>query len=138
MAGNNDRRMVSRTSGGFFAGFANQAKLIGRLMMDKRVNPFLKLLPLGTLVYLIFPDIPGPIDDALVIWLGTYLFVELCPSDVVQAHRSEIEGVLPPQGAGSAPAIRRGENGYVEGEFFDVNRPDAARTEDPSSKNSSR
>jgi hypothetical protein len=33
------------------------------------------------------PDIaPGPIDDAAIIWLATYLFVELCPPDVVQEH----------------------------------------------------
>ena len=38
-------------------------------------------------MYLVLPDIvPGPIDDAAVIWLATYLFVELCPPDVVQEH----------------------------------------------------
>jgi hypothetical protein len=47
----------------------------------------LKLLPIGSLVYLVMPDIaPGPIDDAAVIWLATYLFVELCPPDIVQEH----------------------------------------------------
>ena len=47
----------------------------------------LKLLPIGSMVYLVLPDIaPGPIDDAAVIWMATYLFVELCPPNVVQEH----------------------------------------------------
>jgi uncharacterized membrane protein YkvA (DUF1232 family) len=62
-------------------------KLILRLLADNRVNPMLKLLPIGSIVYLVVPDlVPGPIDDAAVIWLATYLFVELCPPEVVQEH----------------------------------------------------
>jgi uncharacterized membrane protein YkvA (DUF1232 family) len=54
----------------------------------------LKLLPIGSLVYLVVPvDIlpVNPVDDALVIWLATYLFVELCPPDVVQEHLEELK-----------------------------------------------
>ena len=51
------------------------------------MNPVLKMLPIGSLAYLVIPDIAiGPIDDAAVIWLATYLFVELCPPAVVQEH----------------------------------------------------
>jgi hypothetical protein len=47
----------------------------------------LKLLPIGSLIYLIVPlDVPGSIDDALVIWLASYFFIELCPPEVVQEH----------------------------------------------------
>jgi len=62
-------------------------RLIARLMMDRRVNPLLKLLPIGALLYLVIPDaILGPVDDALIIWLGFHFFVELCPQEIVDEH----------------------------------------------------
>jgi hypothetical protein len=87
MSEGSDRKITPSRGGGIFQGLATQIKLIVRLMGDKRVNPLLKLLPLGSLVYLVVPDlVPGPLDDAAILWLGTYLFVELCPPDVVQEH----------------------------------------------------
>jgi len=82
---------------GVFRDVANQIKLILRLMADPRVNLFFKLLPIGSLIYLIFPDFfpLNPIDDALVIGLGTYMFVELCPPDVVQEHKDALRLVVP-------------------------------------------
>lgn len=81
--------------GGFFRNLTVQIKLILRLMGDRRVNPLLKLLPIGALIYLIVPDIAfGPIDDALVIWLGTALFVELCPPEIVKEHRDTLTSVI--------------------------------------------
>jgi hypothetical protein len=86
---------VSPYSGGMFQGLANRIKLIMRLMGDSRVSPLLKLIPVASLVYLVFPDIaPGPIDDAAVIWISTYLFVELCPPAVVKEHQEAIEGTV--------------------------------------------
>ncbi len=82
-----NRKIVLPESSGFFQGLSLRIKLILRLLADGRVSPLLKLLPIGSLVYLVVPDIaPGPIDDAAVIWLATYLFVELCPPGVVQEH----------------------------------------------------
>ena len=87
MAEKTNRKLSFPHNRGFFKDLTLRIKLIFRLMGDGRVNPFLKLLPIGSLVYLIVPDIvPGPVDDAAVIWLATYLFVELCPPDVVQEH----------------------------------------------------
>ena len=52
----------------FFTTIADEIRLVLRLMADRRVNPLLKLLPIGTLLYFFIPDlIIGPIDDALVI-----------------------------------------------------------------------
>lgn len=75
-----------------------QVKLILRLMADRRVNPFLKILPLAALAYLLWPFDPVPIyipvigavDDAAVIWLGVSLFIELCPTEVVQEHLQKL------------------------------------------------
>lgn len=75
-------------------------KLILRLMADRRVNPFLKLLPLASLVYLIWPadaiplPIIGVVDDAAVLWLGAYLFIEFCPTEVVQEHLARLTSNL--------------------------------------------
>jgi hypothetical protein len=86
MSENRDRSILP-SRGGFFGDLLQRAKLIIRLMGDNRVSPLLKLIPIGTIAYLIFPlDIPGPIDDAAVIWLGLYLFVEMCPPDIVEEH----------------------------------------------------
>jgi len=80
---------------GVIDGFTTYVKLVARLLTDRRVNLLLKLLPIGSLLYLFIPDIvPGPIDDALLMWLGTTLFVELCPEDVVKEHREALTSVV--------------------------------------------
>jgi hypothetical protein len=95
MSEDNNQEMIRGNQGGFFNDLATRAKLIIRLMMDGRVNPLLKLLPIGTLLYFVIPDIvPGPIDDALVIWVGTFLFVELCPQAIVQEHMDDLNSVI--------------------------------------------
>lgn len=80
-------------------GLRKQIKLILRLMGDARVNPLLKGLPVLSVLYLLFPDfLPGPFDDAVVIGLGLYTFVELCPDDVVEEHRAAIQAEAQRQG----------------------------------------
>ncbi len=89
MADKTNRKITFPQGDGFLQGLILRIKLILRLMADPRVNPLLKLLPIGALVYWISPIdfLPvNPIDDGLIIWLGTYLFVEMCPPDVVQEH----------------------------------------------------
>jgi hypothetical protein len=88
-------RSIAQYQGGFLQGLSSRIKLILRLMADRRVNPFLKLMPIGALAYLVIPDLAiGPVDDALIIWLGTYLFVELCPPAIVQEHMQKLEHEL--------------------------------------------
>ncbi|MCE9645737.1 MAG: DUF1232 domain-containing protein [Chloroflexi bacterium] len=75
----------------------NQLKLIARLMGDSRVNIFAKLIPIGALIYLISPDpimipIVGVLDDAAILWLGSYIFTEFCPPAVVQEHMKALAG----------------------------------------------
>ena len=78
---------------GFFENLIRQIRLVLRLLGDSRVNFLLKLLPIGTLVYLVMPDlIPFVFDDAAVIGVGTYIFVELCPEHVVEEHRTALWG----------------------------------------------
>jgi uncharacterized membrane protein YkvA (DUF1232 family) len=88
-------RNVLRAGGGFFDDLLMYMKLIVRLVADKRVHPLLKLLPIGSLLYLIFPlDVPGPLDDAAVVGMGMMLFIELCPPEVVNEHKLALQGGL--------------------------------------------
>ena len=91
---NKGRSIIPRkTDPGFVKNLIRQLQLILRLMGDKRVPFLLKLFPVGSLVYLIAPDlIPFVVDDALILGLGSYIFIELCPPDVVEEHRRAIWG----------------------------------------------
>ena len=98
-----------------FEDLSNHLKLIFRLMADSRVPVPLKILPAGALIYLIvFPDLaPGPVDDAVVIWLGLQFFVELCPREVVTEHQKRIEGTIP-------ASSHAGSEEVIDGESRDV------------------
>lgn len=96
MSDKKKRSMVSSGGGGVFNEISNHFKLVFRLLRDSRVNPFLKLIPIATLVYLVIPDpIPFPLDDAAIIGFGLFIFVELCPQDVVEEHRAALAGTIP-------------------------------------------
>jgi uncharacterized membrane protein YkvA (DUF1232 family) len=99
----NKPKIIPTQNSGVFQNLLLQAKLVLRLMGDRRVNFFLKLLPIAAAIYLvspidILPDIALPVigflDDAVVIWLGTTLFVALCPDDVVQEHLNALHKVV--------------------------------------------
>ena len=68
-------------------------KLTVRLIKDKRVSVWLKLIPAFCLFYLISPIdvLVGPIDDAIMIYLGMDLFIEFCPKDVVEEHKLDLQ-----------------------------------------------
>ena len=98
-------RKIALPPGNVFNDILLRIKLILRLLGDSRVSPLLKALPVGTVFYLLFPDLaPGPIDDAAIIWLGAYLFVELCPPGVVQEHMEALSLVAPGE-------LREADNG---------------------------
>ena len=89
--------LIVPQEGGVVKNVLNQLKLIFRLMGDSRVNIFAKLIPIGALIYLVSPDpimipIIGVVDDAALLWLGSYVFTELCPPAVVAEHMKELAG----------------------------------------------
>ena len=95
--------------GGMMRDFVKRLKLIARLMGDHRVNIFLKFLPVASVAYLIFPfdlvpgiafPIVGALDDAAILWIGSNLFVELCPPNVVKEHMQELESNLDDSSSG--------------------------------------
>lgn len=95
MSEKNSQKMIP-SQGGIIEDLALRLKLIFKLMGDTRVSPLLKALPVGTLLYFIIPDLfVGPIDDMAVVWLGSYLFVELCPPEVVKEHAQKLTNNIP-------------------------------------------
>jgi uncharacterized membrane protein YkvA (DUF1232 family) len=91
------RKIVVPASRGMTREFVDRLKLIMKLMGDSRVSPWVKLIPIGAIAYLISPidiimGIPGidALDDAAVLWIGSNLFVELCPPEVVAEHRQNL------------------------------------------------
>jgi uncharacterized membrane protein YkvA (DUF1232 family) len=92
-----NRKIVVPASRGMTRDFVDRLKLIMKLMGDSRVSPWVKLIPIGAIAYLISPidiimGIPGidALDDAAVLWIGSNLFVELCPPEVVQEYRQRL------------------------------------------------
>lgn len=115
------------TSPGFFQGLGNRLRLIARLMADQRVSPLLKLIPVASLVYLVVPTdlLPiVPLDDAAVLWLGSYLFVELCPQEVVKEHWDKIlaaSNVMDP--SSEAPETPSAGPEIIDAEFTEIDSP---------------
>jgi uncharacterized membrane protein YkvA (DUF1232 family) len=92
-----NRKIVVPASRGMTRDLVDRLKLILKLMGDSRVSPWVKLIPIGAIGYLISPidiimGIPGiaALDDAAILWIGSNLFIELCPPDVVQEHMQEL------------------------------------------------
>jgi hypothetical protein len=118
MSEGKDRKIIT-SGGGVFNNLAQRIKLIFRLLGDHRVSPFLKLLPIGSALYFVIPDLAiGPLDDVAVIWLGTYLFVELCPPEVVEEHMAALRNqALPGEWSDPDPS----KDDVIEGEFWEKN-----------------
>lgn len=126
MTDKSNRKIVLPQNRGFFQDLTLRIKLILRLLGDGRVNPLLKLLPIGSLVYLVVPDIaPGPIDDAAVIWLATYLFVELCPPAVVQEHLEALNATRKVMDSYQETAQPTGAGEVIDGEIVEDEKQEA-------------
>ena len=122
--------MQKRTSGsivpargGMLKNIVMRIKLILRLMGDRRVSPWVKLIPIGTVAYWLWPidlisGIPGlsAIDDIAVLGFGTYMFIELCPPDVVREHTKELSS-----NNEIVDEVQQGEDEIVDGETLDLN-----------------
>ncbi|MBI9050647.1 MAG: hypothetical protein JEZ00_14595 [Anaerolineaceae bacterium] len=83
-------------SQGFFHQAALRVKLFFRMMQDPRINIFLKALPVASLLYLVFPfDLAPlmPLDDAAIVSLAFYLFVEFSPKEVIDELMQELRNI---------------------------------------------
>jgi uncharacterized membrane protein YkvA (DUF1232 family) len=87
---------------GWLAETLKQGRLILRLLSDRRVPIWPKLIIPATAAYILSPiDILadpmlglGQLDDVAVLIIGLKLFVELCPTDIVRQHLDELASVV--------------------------------------------
>jgi uncharacterized membrane protein YkvA (DUF1232 family) len=100
----NKPKIVPSENRGFFPDLILRIKLILRLIADRRVNVFVKLIPVAAVIYVILPvdlipevalPVVGYLDDAAVLWMGISLFVSLCPDEVVKEHMNALQNVVP-------------------------------------------
>ncbi len=110
------------SSGGVIHELTIRTKLIFQLMADPRVNPWAKLVPIAGLIYWISPfdlifGIPGvdAIDDVAVLWFAQYMFIELCPPEVVL----ELSNKLHSNNSTFDRVNAQGED-VIDGEVIDV------------------
>ncbi len=75
------------------------ARICWGLMLDRRVPPHLKLIPIGAVLYLLLPydlipdflvPVIGQIDDLLVLFLAFRLFLGLVPADILFEHQQKV------------------------------------------------
>lgn len=91
-----EKKKIVVPQGGMMRDMVMRLKLITRLMGDRRVSFVVKFLPLASLAYLFWPidaialPIIGALDDAAILWIGSTLFVELCPTNVVNEHMQDL------------------------------------------------
>jgi uncharacterized membrane protein YkvA (DUF1232 family) len=106
-----DKTDISLPSqGSIVRDFLMRVKLIWALIKDVRISPFLKAIPIVGVLYLIMPidfvselalPIVGELDDAAVLWLTSYVFLELCPPEIIMQHVK----ALMPDAAGQADDV---------------------------------
>lgn len=107
---------------GFFKTLINRGRLVLRLLGDSRVPIYLKALPVGAALYVLspldfIPDIAiglGQLDDLGVVLAGVEAFIALCPQNVVEEHRADIEG-NPYYSSNNASGANRSET--IDGEW---------------------
>ncbi len=102
------------------------ARLAWRLLMDKRVAPWLKAIPVATLIYLLSPidllpdALPGlgQLDDIGLILLGLMFFIKMCPQEVVSQHLREL---TPLRSSGHGPNGKPAEDEYIDAPYRIIN-----------------
>ena len=93
--------MKRRSVGSIFRGIIRRMRLLWRLMWDRRIRFTLKMIPLGSLLYLGSPidlvfdffPIVGIIEDIVIVLLGFRLFLLLCPRRIIEEHLYDMDSL---------------------------------------------
>ena len=91
---------TNKPAKGLGRGAIEQFQLVWRLLWDREVPFYLKVIPVAAVIYLISPIdfVPdaflglGQLDDLGILLLGSQLFTQLVPKHIVAQHRAEIQG----------------------------------------------
>jgi uncharacterized membrane protein YkvA (DUF1232 family) len=89
----NNKGIMGNFGPGFISDVILKIRLTIGLLKDKRVSSWYKLIPALCLVYLISPldFLFGPVDDAVVLYLGMDWFISLCPVNIVEELTEKIK-----------------------------------------------
>jgi len=96
-------------------------RLVWRLLLDRRVPVFPKLIILGAIIYVVspidlIPDVIlglGQVDDVAIAFLAIALFIELCPRAIVEEHRAAMA-------AEAGEPVKRTDEEVIDGSFHVV------------------
>ena len=119
-----NNRGIVPSQGGVLKDLMVKFKLIVRLMADRRVSFWVKLLPIGALAYVFSPvdlvpgavlPVVGALDDMAILWLGVNMFIQLCPPEVVAELSQDLE-------QGGSKDDSGGE--VIDGEVTDISQDD--------------
>ena len=86
--------MQQNMGGGFISDVILKIRLVMKLIQDDRIDIWIKAIPVFSLIYLVVPIdlLIGPIDDAIVLYIGMDLFISLCPQDIVNGYLENLKG----------------------------------------------
>ncbi len=108
-------------------------KLVWYLIRDRRVPIGLKIIPFVVAFYFPMPDlIIGPLDDLFLLILGLVLFVQLCPTKIVEEHMNELRNTIP----GEWREKEKNEN-IVEGKAEEIHPKEEHPAKEPSKSRTS-
>ncbi len=118
----NPKDLMIPPQGGVIRDFVLRVKLILRLVRDRRVSFWLKIIPVAGVVYLISPiqlipdillPVIGEVDDVAILWITNALFLELCPPAVVREHVKALIG----------PETKSAEDEVVDADSVEIHPP---------------
>jgi len=90
-----------RETAGFAGGLIRQTRLAWRLFRDSRVPGWVKVIPVGALIYLLSPIdlVPGlvlpgigQLDDLVLLLLALKAFIDVSPPGIVREHLQQLFG----------------------------------------------
>lgn len=90
-----------KETAGFAGGLLRQSRLAWRLLRDSRVPGWVKVIPIGALIYLLSPIdlIPGlvlpgigQVDDLVLLLLALKAFIDVSPPGIVREHLQQLFG----------------------------------------------
>ncbi len=95
---NGDKFIHNKMLANFWLALKKNAILIWWLFKNRAVSRSAKIIPIFILLYWLNPvDLAVPIigltplDDLAVLFFGSKLFVELCPPDLVNRYRADLD-----------------------------------------------
>lgn len=96
-----DEATTSEGSLNWWVQLLRSLRLAWRLLQDPMVPVWLKMIPIGALVYVLLPGdlVPdvllglGQLDDLGVLLLSIRLLLSLCPREVLERHQAQLSSI---------------------------------------------